>query len=177
MCRQYSKEIYLLGALTLISLISIVVGIFFNSVFSSPFYIGITLLLICFALFFWNIKYHRYFFGLSLILGTFSLIFFVPFQAGFKFSMLKTQIVDIQFIPAIFLILFAYKYRSRILDIIQNSASKTEEEKRNDTQSKIEKFRKDFMDLSDTEIENRLKYNLTSEARKVLLEIRSGRNS
>jgi hypothetical protein len=74
-----------------------------------------------------------------------------------------------------FLVLFIYNNKSRILDLIISFNSSTEEEKLNESQSKFEKFKIEFKNLSDNELENRLTYDLTPEAKKALLEIKKER--
>lgn len=68
---------------------------------------------------------------------------------GISIGFLKFQVI-----PLPFFIVFSNLNRSRILDVIQSSNSKTEEKKLNESQSRFEKFKKEFKDLSYKEIEN-----------------------
>lgn len=171
MNKQNYKELNLIGVLIITSIISLIIGYSNHYDFSYNLYIGIVSLLISFSLFFWDKRYYQYVFGLSLLFGTFGVIFFFPLQVGIKFFELKIQVI-----PAIFLFFFAYKHRSRILNLIQNHNTKTEAEKKDEMHSRTERFKADFKNLSDMEIESRLKYDLTVEARKALLEIKTERN-
>jgi hypothetical protein len=74
-----------------------------------------------------------------------------------------------------FSIVFLLINRSRILDLVQNINFISDEEQSADSQAKFDKFKIEFNKLSDIEIENRLKYNLTLEAKKALIEIKKER--
>ncbi|MEO8516028.1 MAG: hypothetical protein ABI426_04750 [Flavobacterium sp.] len=171
MNKENHHELTLLGVLIILSIVSIVIGYSNSYTLSYNLYIGIVSLLVSFSLFFWDKRYYRYAFALSLIFAVFGLTYFFPFQVGIQFFSLR-----IQFIPTVFLLCFSYKYRHQILDLIQNHNTKTEVEKENEILSRTEKFKADFQNLSDMEIENRLKYDLTFEARKALFEIKTERN-
>ena len=98
------------------------------------------------------------------------MISFVPFSMNFGLGFLKLELI-----PLMFSIVFFLINRSRILDLVQNFNFISDEEQSADSQTKFEKFKIEFNKLSDIEIENRLKYNLTLEAKKALLEIKKER--
>ena len=100
------------------------------------------------------------------------MIQFVPFKLGFGIGFLKFELI-----PFLFLIFFSFLNRNRILDLIQSLYDKSEEDKLSESHSLVERFKMEFTDLSNTEIEKRLNYNLTLEARKALLEIKSEREN
>ena len=63
------------------------------------------------------------------------------------------------------------------MDIIQDWHTTSDEENEKSSHSKYESFKKDFQNLSDKEIENRLNQGIVPEARKALIEIKEGRTS
>ena len=136
------------------------------------FFIGLISIIICFIVFYKFKKYSKKVFGIALILGTFSIILFTPFQMGFSIGFIKIQVISFLFLAA-----FIFINRTRIIDLMQNSSNKTQEEIELESKSKQDRFKRDFENLSDIEINNRLKYNLTHEARKALTEIGAEREN
>lgn len=167
-----NKNLILLILLSLVSIISIIVGLASNWVFSYNLWIGSCLLTICFILYYQKHKKFKSFFGIILILGIFNIIQFVPFRFAILVGLIKFE-----FIPTIFFILFLYLNRSRVLDLIQDWFTSSDEEKEKSSLSKYTSFKKDFQNLSDKEIENRLNQVLVPEARKALIEIKEERIS
>lgn len=166
------KNLYLLLALSIISITGIIIGLLNKWAFTFELYIGLAFLISCFVVLFKFKKNYNYYFGLILIFSTFNGFQFVPFQIGFGIGFLKFQLI-----PFPILLIFCYAHKSRILDLIQSINAESEEEKANDLQSRYEKFKIDFENLSDSEIENRLGYNLTPEAKKALLTIKEEREN
>lgn len=107
-----------------------------------------------------------------LILGVLNIIQFVPFGFAIQLGFIKFESV-----PTIFLLLFIYLNKSRVLDIIQDWYTISDEEKEKRSHSKYERFKKEFQNLSDNEIKNRLHLDLVPEARKALIEIKKERDS
>jgi hypothetical protein len=167
-----NKNLYLLVLLSIVSMISIVDGLMSKTVFSFPFWIGMSLMIISFILYYQKSNYFKSYFGIVLILGVFKLIQFVPFQLTVSFGLLPFEVI-----PTLFFIFFTFLNRSRVLDIIQDWYTTSNEEKEKRSHSKYESFKKDFQNLSDKEIENRLNEGVVPEARKALIEIKEGRNS
>ncbi len=165
------KNLYLLVLLSIVSMISIVDGLMSKTVFSFPFWIGMSLLMISFVLYYQKSNYFKSYFGIILILGIFKLIQFVPFQLTVSFGLLPFEVI-----PTLFFLFFIFLNRSRVLDIIQDWFTTSDEDKEKNSISKYESFKKDFQNLSDKEIENRLNQVLVPEARKALMEIKEGRD-
>jgi len=168
---KHNKNFYLLVLLSIVSIISIINGLISKWIFSYPFWIGLSLLMICFILYFQKHNKFKSFFGIILIIGVFKLIQFVPFQLTVSFGLLPFEVI-----PTLFFILFIFLNRSRVLDIIQDWFTTSDEEKEKNSNSKYESFKKDFQNLSDKEIEYRLNHVLVPEARKALFEIKEERD-
>lgn len=166
-----NKNLYLLVLLSLVSMISIVDGLMSKTVFNFSFWIGIVFLIIGLILYYQKSNYFKSFFGIILILGISKLIQFVPFQLTVSFGLLPFEVI-----PTLFFLLFIFLNRSRVLDIIQDWFTTSDEYKEKNSISKYESFKKDFQNLSDTEIENRLNQVLVPEARKALMEIKEERD-
>jgi len=167
-----NKNFYLLILISIVSIISIIVGLESNWVFSYKLWIGLCLLIICFIWWFLKVKKFKSFFGIMLILGVLNIIQFVPF--GF---VIQLGFIKFEAIPTVFLLLFIYLNKSQVLDLIQDWYTISDEEKEKSSHSKHESFKKDFKNLSDKEIENRLNQVLVPEARKALIEIKEERDS
>jgi hypothetical protein len=167
-----NKNINLLVLLSTVSIISIIVGLVSNWGFSYNLWIGLSLLGICHISYFLNFQRFKSFFGIILILGVFNIIQFVPF--GFRINFI---FIPFEVLPIFFLLLFIYLNRSRVMDLIQNWFTTSDEEKEKSSDSKYASFKKDFQNLSDKEIENRLNQVLVPEARKALIEIKEERIS
>lgn len=163
--------IYLLILLSISSMFYSIEGIISKFVFGYRFWIGMFSLLVCYILYFQKSNYFKSYFGIILILGIFKLIQFVPFQLTVSFGLLPFEVI-----PTIFFFMFIFLNRSRVLDIIQDWFTTSEEDKEKNSKSKYESFKKDFHNLSDTEIENRLSLVLVPEARKALMEIKEQRD-
>jgi len=166
-----NKNLILLILLSLVSIISIIIGLASNWVFSYNLWIGLCLLIICFILYYQKHKRFKSFFGIILILGVFNVIQFVPF--GFRIYFI---LIPFELIPTFFLLIFIYLNKSRVLDLIQDWFTTSDEEKEKSSLSKYASFKKDFQNLSDKEIENRLNQALVPEAKKALLEIKKERS-
>ncbi len=164
------RNLYLLIALSITSILCLVYGFFEKLVFNYKLYLGLSTIVFCYVLYLKTSKYFKYVFGLTLLFGIFNLISFVPFSMNFGLGFLKLELI-----PFMFSIVFFLINRTRILDLVQNFNSISNEEKLHDSQRKFEKFKMDFEKLSDVEIENRLSYNLTPEAQKALIEIKKER--
>lgn len=166
-----NKNLYLLILLSTVSIISIVDALMTEEVFSFFFLSGLIFLTIGFILYYQKNKNFKSYFGIILILGIFKLIQFVPFQLSVGFGLLPFEVI-----PTIFFLLFILINRSRVLDLIQDWFTTSVEEKAKTSISKYASFKKDFQNLSDKEIENRLNQVLVPEARKALIEIIEERN-
>lgn len=167
-----NKTLYLLVLLSISSIIALIVGLKLNWAFSYNLWIGLLLLGICIILYLLKVKNFKSIFGIILITGVFNLIQFVPFRFAIQLGFIKIELV-----PTIFLILFIYLNKSRVLDLIQDWFTTSDEEKEKSSHSKHISFKKQFQSLSDIEIENRLNQVLVPEARKALIEIKEERNS
>lgn len=167
---KHNKNFYLLVLLSIVSILSIIIGLISKWVFSYPFWIGLSLLVICFILYYQKLNKFKSYFGIILILGIFKLIQFVPFRLTVGLGVLPFEVI-----PTLFFLLFIFLNRSRVLDIIQDWFTTSDEEKEKNSISKYESFKKDFQNLSDTEIEYRLNQVLVPEARKALIEIKEER--
>ena len=164
------RNLYLLIALSITSILCLTYGVFEKLVFNYKLYLGLSTIVFCYILYLKTSKYFKYIFALTLLFGIFNVISFVPFSMNFGLGFLKLELI-----PFMFSIVFFLINRSRILDLVQNFNSISNEEKLHDSQRKFEKFKMDFEKLSDVEIENRLSYNLTPEAQKALIEIKKER--
>nr|WP_314866034.1 hypothetical protein [uncultured Flavobacterium sp.] len=164
------RNLYLLITMSITSIIFLILGFSEKLVFNYKLYTGLSFIILCYFLCFISRKYLNYTLGLILFLGVLNLISFVPFSIVFSIGFIKFELI-----PLFFLVLFIYNNKSRILDLIISFNSSTEEEKLNESQSKFEKFKIEFKNLSDNELENRLTYDLTPEAKKALLEIKKER--
>lgn len=168
---KHNYNFYTLVLLATVSIVSIITGLASKLALSYPFWIGLSLLIICFILQYQkSIKFNS-FFGIILILGIFNLIQFVPFRFAIQLGLIKFEII-----PTLFFLIFIYLNKSRVLDLIQDWFTTSDEEKEKNSISKYESFKKNFQDLSDTEIENRLNDVLVPEARKALMEIKEERS-
>lgn len=168
---KHNYNFYTLVLLATVSIVSVITGLASKWALSYTFWIGMSLLLICFILYYKKNKNFKIYFGIILILGVFKLIQFVPFQATVRFGFLPFEVI-----PTLFFLLFLFINRSRVLDIIQDWFTTSDEEKAKNSISKYESFKKNFQDLSDTKIENRLNDVLVPEARKALMEIKEERS-
>ena len=164
------RNLYLLIALSITSILCLTYGVFEKLVFNYKLYLGLSTIVFCYILYLKTSKYFKYIFGLTLLFGIFNVISFVPFSMNFGLGFLKLELI-----PLMFSIVFFLINRSRILDLVQNFNFISDEEQSADSQTKFEKFKIEFNKRSDIEIENRLKYNLTLEAKKALLEIKKER--
>jgi signal transduction histidine kinase len=169
---KHNKNFYLLVLLSTVSILSIIVGLLSKWVFSYPFWMGLSLLMVCFILYYQKRNKFKSFFGIILILSILRIIQFVPFRLTVGLGVLPFEVI-----PTIFFLLFVFLNRSRVLDIIQDWFTTSDEEKEKNSISKQESFKKDFQILSDIEIEYRLKESLVPEARKALIEIKEERDS
>ncbi|WP_395060328.1 hypothetical protein [Flavobacterium sp.] len=118
-----NKDFYLLICLSTITIVTSIIGFVSKWIFNLSFFIGLISIIICFIVFYKFKKYSKKVFGIALILGTFSIILFTPFQMGFSIGIIKIQIISLLFLTA-----FAFINRTRIIDLIQNSSNKTQEE-------------------------------------------------
>jgi hypothetical protein len=164
------RNFYLLLTLSIASILSLIYGVFEKLVFSYKLYLGLTAIALCYILYFKTQRYFKYFFGLILLFSVFNVISFNPFLISFGIGFLKFQLI-----PLFFSIFFFYFNRGKILDLIQGINKISDEEILHESQTKFEKFKRNFENLSDVEIEDRLSYNLTHEAKKALLEIKKER--
>lgn len=169
---KHNKNFYLLVLLSIGSIISLIVGLESNWVFSYKLWVGLCLLIICLISWFLKVKKFKSFFGIMLILGVLNIIQFVPFEYAIQLGFIKFEAI-----PTVFLLLIIYLNKSRVLDIIQDWYTISDEEKEKSSHSKYLSFRNDFQNLSDIEIENRLNQVLAPEARKALIEIKDERIS
>lgn len=167
-----NKNLNLLALISVVSIISIIVGLASNWVFSYILWIGLCLLTICFILYYQKHKKFKCFFGIILILGVFNIIQFVPF--GFRINFI---LIPFEVLPTFFLLIFIFLNKNRVIDLIQDWFTTSDEEKEKRSLSKYASFKKDFQNLSDKEIENRLNQVLVPEARKALIEIKDERIS
>ncbi|WP_188361476.1 hypothetical protein [Flavobacterium orientale] len=105
----------------------------------------------------------NYVFGFVLLLGLFDLIHFVPFSIGINFSIFK-----IHLIPFIFLLIFYLLNRQNINEKIRNFNEPSASEELSHKNSQIEFFKIKFQNLSETEIDQKLKEDLVPEAMEAL---------
>lgn len=166
------KNAYLLLLFTFVTLATIVDDLVSKYYFGLQFWIGISLLGICILSYFLKLKKFKFVFGILLILGVFRIVKF----ASSSFYIILFYI-PFEIIPIVFLLIFIYINKSRILDLLQYQFATTKEEMDRSRVSKYENFKKGFECLSDKEIENRLNQVLVPEARKALIEIQEERSS
>ncbi|QBN19405.1 hypothetical protein [Flavobacterium nackdongense] len=169
---KHDKNFYLLALLTFVSIVSLIVGFVSNWVFNAQLWIGLSLLISCFIAYYKFFQRFKTLLGIILILGVLTGIQFVPFQFSIQLGFIKFEVV-----PTIFLVLFLFLNRGRVVDILQDWFKTPTEEIEKRSLSKYESFKKDFQNLSDQEIEHRLNQHLVPEARKALIEIKEVRNS
>ena len=167
-----NSNLYLLVLLSIVTIISIIVGLTSNWSLKYNHWIGLFLLGICLISYFRNMRNFKSFFGIILILGVFNIIHFVPF--GFRINFI---FIPFEVLPTFFLLIFIYLNKNRVLDLIQDWSTTSDEEKEKSSHSKYESFKKEFQNLSDVEIEDRLNQGIVPEARKALIEIKEGRTS
>ena len=165
------KNRYLLFLVVLVSIASLIDGFIENLVFSYAFYSGLGFLGICCILLFLNHKLFKTLFGIVLILGIFNIIQFTPFAVTIQVSFIKFEVI-----PTLFFLVFLFFNRSRVLDLIQDWISTSDEDKLESSSRKSKMFKEQFRNLSDQEIENRLHQNLVPEARNALMEIKEKRS-
>jgi hypothetical protein len=168
---KHKKNLNLLILLSIVSVISIIVGLDSNGVFSYKLWIGLCLLIICLVLCVFKVKNFKSILGIILIVGILNVIQFLPFGFAIQIGFIKFELI-----PTIFLLLFIFLNKSRVMDLIQDWFTTSDEEKEKSSLSKYVSFKKDFQNLSDKEIENRLNQVLVPEARKALIEIKEERN-
>jgi len=158
-----NKNFILVLSLLMISLISLVLGFYNQWHFEIRFYIGLS------ALVFTILAYLRikgianYLFGIVLLLGLLDLIHFVPFSIGINFFQLK-----INLIPIVFFLIFCLLNRQKINEKIRNFNEPSDSEEFNRKSSQIEFFKIKFQNLSETEINQKLKEDLVLEAVEAL---------
>lgn len=166
-----NKNLILLALLLNVSFISIIARLVLSWTLNYNLWIGLSLLVICLISYFLNIRNFKSFFGIILILGVFNVIQFVSFQFTIQFIFIKFEVI-----PTIFFLLFLFLNKSRVMDLIQDWFTTSDEEKEKSSQSKYKSFKREFQNLSDQEIENRLNQVLVPEAKKALIEIKEERN-
>lgn len=158
-----NKNLILALILLIISLISLVLGFYYQWHFEIRFYIGLS------ALVFTILAYLRikgvanYLFGIVLLIGLLDLIHFVPFSIGFNFSIFK-----IHLIPFIFLLIFYLLNRQNINEKIRNFNEPSASEEFSRKSSQIKFFKSKFQNLSETEINQKLKEDFVPEAVEAL---------
>lgn len=139
MYMKKNKNLILLILLSLVSIISIIVGLGSNWSFGYNLWIGLCLLIICFILYFQKLKKFKFFFGIMLILGVFNLIQFAPFRFAIQLGLIKFEVI-----PTIFLLIFIFLNRNRVIDLIQDWFTTSDEEKEKSSLSKYASFKKIF---------------------------------
>ncbi len=167
-----NKNFYLLSFLTFLSITFLIIGKIEEWHFDNNYYLGLCVIVLNFATFFFVKKYFNYIVGLTLILGLSGLIHFFPFKMGLAFFG-----ITIQTIPLLFIIIFSYINRSKLLDLLTSSDMKNEEEKLESINRKKNIFRKEFERLPDSELTNKLNQNLIPEAKEVIIEILENRKA
>ncbi|WP_136667217.1 hypothetical protein [Flavobacterium sp. H122] len=161
-----NRNFYLLCFASFLSILFLIIGRIEGWHFEKNYYLGLCLITINFPAFFFIKKYFNYILGLTLLLGLSGLIYFFPFKMGLSFFG-----ITIQAIPLLFIIIFSYINRSKLLDFLTSSDIKSEEEKLESIERKKNIFRKEFERLSDSELTNKLNQNLIPEANEVINEI------
>ena len=158
-----NKNLNLALSLLTICLISIWYGLHNSLVFKIEFYLGFSLLIFTNFVFLKFKNYANSLFGIILILGLFNIIHFTPFLVGFSFAYLKIQLLSF-----IFLIFFYVLNRKIISKKIDGFRTTSETDLRIRKKNEIEFFKNQFRNLSETEINKKLKEDLVPEAIEAL---------
>jgi hypothetical protein len=158
-----NRNLILASILLIITLISLLLGFYYQWHFEIRFYLGLFALVFTILAYFKIKGIANYLFGFILVLGLFDLIHFVPFSIGINFSILK-----IHLIPFVFLMIFYLLNRQNINEKIRNFNEPSDSEELSRENSQIEFFKIKFQNLSETEIDKKLKEDLVPEAIEAL---------
>ncbi len=162
-----NKNLILALILLIISLISLVLGFYYQWHFEIRFYIGLSALVFTILAYLRIKRIANYLFGIVLLLGLLDLFHFVPFSIGINFFQLK-----INLIPIVFFLIFCLLNRQKINEKIRNFNEPSDSEEFNRKSSQIEFFKIKFQNLSETEIDQKLKEDLVPEAMEALKILR-----
>ena len=158
-----NRNLILASILLIITLISLLLGFYYQWNFEIRFYIGLFLLIFTILNYLKLKRFANYLFGTLLLFGLFDLIHFIPFSIGINFSIFK-----IHLIPFIFLLIFYLLNRQNINEKIRNFNEPSDSEEFSRKSSQIEFFKSKFQNLSETEINQKLKEDLVPEAVETL---------
>jgi hypothetical protein len=161
-----NKNLILSLNLLLISLISIVFGLYYKWIFEIRFYLGLSLLLFSILAFLKFKRFSNYLFGIVLLLGLIDIIHFTPFSFGISFFQIGIQLIPFLFI-VIFCVLNLQKINSKLNEFKSTSDSN------NLKKNEIEFFKNQFKKLSETEIDKKLKEDLVPEAIEALIFLKN----
>lgn len=167
-----NENLILAISLLFVSLISLIYGLFNKLIFEIRLYIGLSLLCFCIFSFFKIKSIARYLLGALLILSLFDLIHFTPFSIGLNFLFLK-----IYLIPFLFTLIFYFLNRHKINEKISNFNKVFYSDKLKHKNDTIEFFKIQFQNLSETEIEKKLKEDLVPEAKEALMILKDNLNA
>lgn len=170
MKKQDLIEFIPLGLLSTFSIFSIIKVLTTDYIFNPHQFVGLTLLGISFLLFFLHRRTYRYLFGITLLLGTFNLIGFTAAITTIKFLSIPIQILIVPI-----LLIFTWINKEKIESKLKSLFGATEEDLKSEANSKVERFKKKFENLSDEEIERRLNQKLVPEATEALKQIHQQR--
>lgn len=152
--------------LIILGIISIVQVLLTNHIFDGKQFIGITLAFVSAILFFTNRRIYKYIFGITLLLGTVTLISFSTLIITVNVFSIPLQVTVL---PSLVIYMIVYKIEIGILlDKMKD--------KENKSNIKINVFEKKFENLSNKEIDRKLKQDLTKEAEVALMNIKNRRN-
>ena len=158
-----NRNLILASILLIITLISLLLGFYFQWNFEIRFYIGLFLLIFTILAYLKIKGAANYMFGIILMLGLFDLIHLVPFSIGINFFQLK-----INLIPIVFFLIFCLLNRQKINEKIRNLNELSDSEEFNRKNNQIDFFKNKFQNLSETEIDQKLKEDLVPEAIEAL---------
>lgn len=167
-----NQNFKLLCFLSALSILFLIYGYIDKWHFYYPYYLGLITLLANFISFIWIKKYSKYIMGLTLLFGTFGIINFFPFEMG-----MVVFGITIHIIQFIFLLVFSYLNRHKLLDFLSSSNNEIEDDKLETINRKKNIYKNEFLNLSDSELKNKLNQPLTSEAKEVINEILKNRKT
>lgn len=167
-----NRNLILASILLIITLISLLLGFYFQWNFEIRFYIGLFLLIFTILAYLKIKGAANYMFGIILMLGLFDLIHFVPFSIGINFFQLK-----INLIPIVFFLIFCLLNRQKINEKIRNLNELSDSEEFNRKNNQIDFFKNKFQNLSETEIDQKLKEDLVPEAIEALKILKNNLNA
>ena len=165
------KEFLPLGYLLIIMIHTLITINFSDYSIGIKQYIGFSLLGISTILFFVNRKFYKYVIGLSLLIAT-----IIPISFSYITYGLTLIIFQIYLIPLGGLFIYLFVFRKQLTHILFYSNPKDSIEEKRQFERKVERFKRNFSELSDVEIEIKMDQELVPEAKQALLEIKQNRN-